>query len=80
MAAEDITKHIKRNYGKRFKGRKVNAQTIRQSLITNLLKAGNDLRIVQTFAGHKYPSTTEKYKQTNVEALKTAVNQYHPIK
>jgi len=80
MKAEDITKHIKRNYGNRFKDRKVNAQTIRQSVITNLLKAGNDLRIVQTFAGHKYPSTTEKYKQTNVEALKTAVNQYHPIK
>lgn len=80
MKAEDITKHIKRNYGNRFKERKVNAQTIRQSVITNLLKAGNDLRIVQTFAGHKYPSTTEKYKQTNVEALKTAVNQYHPIK
>jgi len=80
MKAEDITKHIKRNYGNRFKGRKVNAQTIRQSVITNLLKAGNDLRIVQTFAGHKYPSTTERYKQTNVEALKTAVNQYHPIK
>lgn len=80
MKAEDITKHIKRNYGSRFKGRKVNAQTIRQSVITNLLKVGNDLRIVQTFAGHKYPSTTEKYKQTNIEALKTAVNQYHPIK
>lgn len=80
MKAEDITKHIKRNYGNRFKGRKVNARTIRQSVITNLLKAGNDLRIVQTFAGHKYPGTTERYKQTNVELLKTAVNRYHPIK
>jgi hypothetical protein len=30
-----------------------NCQTIRQSVITNLLKAGNDLRIVQVFAGHK---------------------------
>ena len=80
MKSEDITKHIKRNYGNFFKGRKVNAQTIRQSVITNLLQAGNDLRVVQTFAGHKYPSTTEKYKQTNVEALKTAVNQYHPIR
>lgn len=79
MAAEDITKHIKRNY-QIFKPRKVNAMTIRQSVITNLLKQNNDLRIVQSFAGHKYPSTTEKYKQTNVEALQTALQIYHPIK
>lgn len=79
MTAEDITKHIKRNYNI-YKPRKVNALTIRQSVITNLLKAGNDLRIVQVFAGHKYPSTTEKYKQTNVEALQTALQTYHPIR
>ncbi|WP_158857071.1 hypothetical protein [Lunatibacter salilacus] len=48
--------------------------------IANLLKRGNDLRIVQVFAGHKYPSATEKYKQANVEALQAAINQYHPIK
>lgn len=80
MPAEDITKHIRRSFKDRFEGRKLNAQTIRQSVITNLLKAGNDLRIVQTFAGHKYPGTTEKYKQSNVESLKTAINLYHPIK
>jgi integrase/recombinase XerD len=60
--------------------RKLNAQTIRQSVITNLLKKGTDLRIVQTFAGHKYPSATEKYKQSNVEALKNEVLKYHPLK
>lgn len=79
MTAEDITKHIKRNYNL-FTPRKVNAQTIRQSVITNLLKQNHDLRIVQVFAGHKYPSTTEKYKQTNVEALQGAINKHHPIR
>lgn len=79
MTAEDITKHIKRNYNI-YKPRNVNALTIRQSVITNLLKQNNDLRIVQSFAGHKYPSTTEKYKQSNVEALQTALQIYHPIK
>jgi integrase/recombinase XerD len=79
MTAEDITKHIKRNYNI-YKPRKVNALTIRQSVITNLLKSGADLRLVQSFAGHKYPSTTERYKQSNVEALQTALQIYHPIK
>lgn len=62
-----------------FSDRNLNPKTIRQSVITNLLKAGNDLRIVQVFAGHKYPSATEKYKQTNVEELKKEVQKYHPL-
>lgn len=79
MMAEDITKHIKRNYNI-YKPRNVNAMTIRQSVITNLLKQHHDLRIVQSFAGHKYPSTTERYKQSSVEALQSALQIYHPIK
>jgi len=63
-----------------FSDRNLNPKTIRQSVITNLLKTGNDLRIVQVFAGHKYPSATEKYKQTNVEELKKEVQKYHPLK
>lgn len=80
MPSEDITKHIKRSFKGIYSPRKVNCQTIRQSVITNLLKQGNDLRIVQVFAGHKNPGTTEKYKQSNMEALKTAIQQYHPFK
>lgn len=85
MVAEDITKHIKRNYGNLPSfggaggGRNVTATSIRQSVITNLLKQNHDLRIVQTFAGHKYPSTTERYKQSNVEALQSALQKCHPI-
>jgi integrase/recombinase XerD len=59
--------------------RNLNPKTIRQSVIANLLKQGHDLRVVQTFAGHKYPSATEKYKQDDVEALKQEVLKYHPL-
>ncbi len=62
-----------------FKDRKLTTVTIRQSVITNLLKRGNDLRIVQAFAGHKTPSTTERYKQTQVEQLKIQILKYHPL-
>ena len=62
-----------------FLDRNLNPKTIRQSVITNLLKAGNDLRLVQVFAGHKYPSATERYRQTNVEELKKQVQKYHPL-
>lgn len=53
---------------------------IRQSAIANLLKKENDTRIVQVFSGHRRASTTIQYKQTELEILQKAVNQYHPIK
>lgn len=59
---------------------KLQPMRIRQSVIANLLKKENDTRIVQVFSGHRRASTTIQYKQTEVEALQNAVNQYHPIK
>lgn len=53
--------------------------TIRQSVITNLLSKGNDLRMVQEFAGHKHLDTTEKYKQSGIKALQNAIDKHHPI-
>lgn len=79
MSGEDITKHIKRRYKGLYPGRKVTAQTIRQSVIANLLKKGNDLSVVQMFAGHKCPSSTERYRQTEVETLAAAIQKYHPV-
>ena len=60
--------------------KKLTSITIRQSVIANLFIKNNDLRIVQHFAGHKSPDTTEKYRQTGLDALKTAIDKLHPIK
>ena len=59
--------------------RKLNPTTIRQSVIFNLLNQGHDLRIVQVFAGHKTPTSTERYKQTHLEELKKQVLKFHPL-
>lgn len=80
MQADDIVKHVLRSYAHRYPGRPVTAQTIRQSVIANLLQRGHDISIVQRFAGHKYPSSTERYKQSQVETLRVAISQYHPMK
>lgn len=63
-----------------FPERNLSTKTIRQSVIANLLKQGNDLRLVQVFAGHKCPGSTEKYRQTGIEELKAGINKYHPLK
>ncbi len=67
------------NEGKERKD-KIQPLKIRQSVIANLLKSGNDLRVVQVFIGHRRSSSTEEYRQTELEALQNAVNQFHPLK
>ncbi len=79
MCAEDITKHVKRSYKSLYPGRPVTAQTIRQSVLANLLKQGHDLSVVQVFAGHRYPGSTERYRQDDVATLAAAVSKYHPF-
>jgi len=62
-----------------FPDRVVSPLSIRQSVIANLLKDGKDIRMVQVFAGHKSPMTTERYQQTGIEELTSAVMRYHPL-
>jgi len=52
---------------------------IRQSVIAYLLKENNDIRIVQEFAGHRRTASTEAYKQTGLEELKSAIDKLHPL-
>ena len=65
--------------GDLFPGRGLSPRRLRQSVLRNLLKEGKDLRLVQEFAGHKYVSSTERYKQTGVEELKCQVLKFHPL-
>ena len=62
-----------------FAGRKLTARTIRMSVAQHLLKEGKDLRLVQVYLGHKYPSTTERYQPEDTESLKQQVEQHHPL-
>ena len=55
-----------------------NGKQIRASVIVKWLKNHN-LREAQVLAGHKFISTTEAYKQSDMEGLKEEVNQFHPF-
>ncbi|MFD0767116.1 hypothetical protein ACFQZI_19835, partial [Mucilaginibacter lutimaris] len=55
------------------------AVQIRQSVITEWLKE-KDLRTVQYMAGHRYVSSTERYRESNLEELKEALLKHHPQK
>lgn len=78
ITADDIN-YLVSTYKKNFT-KKLTSITIRQSVIKLKLDQGENLRKVQYFAGHKNADTTEKYRETGINALQTAINQFHPIK
>ena len=55
-----------------------NVQQLRASVIVKWLRMYN-LRKVQYMAGHKYVSSTEKYRQNEMQGLQEEINQYHPL-
>lgn len=69
--------HLFRALKKKYPNVKHGKQ-IRMSVITNKLKK-NNLREVQYFAGHKWVSSTERYKLGNIEDLKKEVDKFHPL-
>ena len=74
-----LNPHLISNLINEEKGQRFLPLKIRQSVIANLLKEKNDLRLVQVFTGHKKSSTTERYRLTELEELQNAVNNFHPI-
>ncbi|MCQ4142599.1 tyrosine-type recombinase/integrase [Chryseobacterium sp. EO14] len=76
---KDDINYLVSTYQKDFT-KKLTSVKIRQSVIKLKLDDGENLRKVQYFAGHKHADTTEKYRETGINALQTAINQFHPIK
>jgi len=56
-----------------------NKSQIRTSVITGWLQHYN-LRGVQYMAGHKYVSSTERYRMDTLEDLQKELEKYHPLK
>ncbi len=64
-----------------FPDRVLNASTVRQSVIANLLnqKKASVLQ-VQEMSGMRYPSSAERYRSKDVEEQRKLINQYHPLR
>lgn len=63
-----------------IKGKTINPKTIRMSVIAEQFKKGKSLQAVQYFAGHRYPSSTERYKSNHLQALQQGILKHHPLK
>ena len=68
-----------KNMINRYEPRLKSMAQIRASVITNWLQYYN-LRETQYMAGHKYVSSTERYRTDNLEDLQKELEKYHPLK
>lgn len=62
----------------RYEPRLKSLYQIRSSVITNWLNHYN-LREVQYMAGHRFVSSTERYRTDNLEDLQKELEKYHPL-
>jgi integrase/recombinase XerD len=63
----------------RYEPRLTSMLQIRSSVITNWLKHHNS-REVQYMAGHRYVSSTERYRADHLEDLQKELEKYHPLR
>ena len=62
-----------------LQGKTINPKTVRMSVLTQQFKQGKSLQEVQYFAGHRDPSSTERYKTNHLDTLQEVVLRHHPL-
>lgn len=76
----DGLNYIIETYKPIYPDRNLNAQTIRQSVIANWLNEKKiPLEDVQLLAGHKWISSTDKYRVVPYEKQQELINLFHPF-
>jgi len=75
-----MKKQLKNQFQNFIPSKTINASTIRQSVIANWLSVDNKaLANVQLLSGHRYPSSTLRYRREDPAEKRKLINQFHPM-
>ncbi len=79
LTVDDVN-YMVSTYKPLFPDRNLNALTIRMSVISNWLNEKHfPLEQVQLMAGHRWISTTARYRYTPIEEQREMINRFHPL-
>ena len=77
---KDDIRYVVETFRSLFPDRNLNPELIRQSVISNWLNEKRfPLEQVQLMAGHKWISTTARYRQTPADEKRLIINRLHPL-
>jgi integrase/recombinase XerD len=78
-ASNETASYLLQTIRQLYPHKKVNPKTVRMSVISYQFEQGKDIQQVQYFAGHRYPSSTERYKMSHLESLQQGILKHHPL-
>ena len=77
---KDLIHYVISTFKPLFPDRNLTPETIRQSVISNWINERRfPLEQVQLMAGHRWISTTERYRQTPADEKRLIINRLHPL-